>query len=62
VDWLSLGALKERKFGGIGEAYNKYTVPDIPYTPVPEWFKTNPKLVDEPGTPITEIPLQTRMR
>lgn len=54
VDWSSLGALHDQKFGGIGIAFTKCTVPDIPYTPVPEWFRKNPKLVDEPGAPIPE--------
>jgi hypothetical protein len=31
VDWSRLGALKKKKFGGIGAACTKYTVPDIPY-------------------------------
>jgi len=54
VDWSSIAALQGLKFGGLGPAYTKCTVPDIPYTPVPEWFRKNPKLVDEPGTPIPE--------
>ena len=54
VDWSSLGALHGQKFGGIGIAFTKCTVPDIPYTPVPEWFRRNPRLVDEPGAPIPE--------
>jgi hypothetical protein len=28
--------------------------PEISYTPVSEWFRKNPKLVDEHGTPILE--------
>jgi hypothetical protein len=54
VDWSNLTALSERKFGGLGIAYTKCIVSDIPYTPVPEWFMKNPKLVDEPGGPISE--------
>jgi hypothetical protein len=54
VDWSSLGALHGQKFGGIGIAFTKCTVPDISYTPVPEWFRRNPRLVDEHGTPIPE--------
>jgi hypothetical protein len=54
VDWSSLGALHDQKFGGIGIAFTKCTVPDIPYTPVPDWFKKNPRLVDEPGVPIPD--------
>ena len=54
VDWSTLGALNAQKFGGIGTALTKCTVPDIPYTPVPEWFRTNPRLVDDPGAPIPE--------
>jgi hypothetical protein len=50
VDWSSLDALKEKKFGRIGIAYTKCTVLDIPYIPIPEWFRTNLKLVDEPMT------------
>jgi hypothetical protein len=54
VDLSSLGVLHGQKFGGIGIAFTKCTVPDIPYTPVPEWFKKNPRLVDEPGVPIPD--------
>jgi hypothetical protein len=54
VDWSSLDALNEKKFGGIGIAFTKYTVPDIPYTPFLEWFRRNIKLVDEPGIPFSE--------
>jgi hypothetical protein len=52
VDWSSLGALTEKKFGGIGIAFTKCTVPDIPYIPVPEWFRENSGLVDDPSTPV----------
>ena len=54
VDWASLDALNAQKFGGIGFAFTKCTVSDISYTPVPEWFRRNPRLVDEPGTPMPE--------
>ena len=39
---------------GIGIAFIKCAVPDIPYAPVLEWSRTNPGLVDESGTPILE--------
>jgi hypothetical protein len=45
---------KREKIWGLGIAFTKCTVPDISYTPVPEWFRNNPKLVDEPGGPISE--------
>jgi hypothetical protein len=48
MDWSSLGALHGQKFGGIGIAFTKCIVLDIPYTPIPKWFKKNPRLVDEP--------------
>jgi hypothetical protein len=54
VDWSRLAALSERKFGGLRIAYTKCTFLDILYTPVPEWFRRNPKLVDEFGFPIPE--------
>ena len=54
VDWSSLGPLNEKKFGGIGIAFTKCTVPDIPYIPVPEWFRENSRLVDDPSTPIPD--------
>ena len=41
VDWSSLGALKDKKFGSVGIAFTKCAVPNIPYTPVPEWFRKN---------------------
>ena len=64
VDWSSLIVLHGQKFGGIGIALTKCTVPDIPYTPVPEWFRKNHELVDEPGTPIPEgrTPKKPRQR
>jgi hypothetical protein len=54
VDWSSLDALHSQKFGGIGITFTKCTVPVIPYTLVPEWFKKNPRLVDEPRVPISD--------
>ena len=42
VDWASLCALKEKKFGGIGGVFTK-------------WFKNNSKLVDDPRFPIPEV-------
>ena len=54
VDWSTLGALNEKKFGCIGIAFTKCAVPDVPYIPVPDWFRRNPGLVDEHGTPIPE--------
>ena len=55
VDWSNLGALNEKKFKDIGFAVTKCAVPNIPYTPVPEWFKRNPKLVDEHGFQIQKV-------
>ena len=54
VDWSSLGALNEKKFGGIGITFTKCTVPDFPYILVPEWFRENSKLVDDLRTPIPD--------
>ena len=54
VDWSSLGALNEKKFGGIGIAFTKCTVSDIPYIPVPEWFRKNSRLVGDPRTPVPD--------
>jgi hypothetical protein len=36
VDWSNLATLSEKKFGGLGTAFTKCTISDIPYTPVPE--------------------------
>ena len=49
-----MDALNEKKFGGIGIAFTKYTVPDISYIPVTEWFRENSRLVDDPSTPIPD--------
>ena len=46
VDWSTMGALDAQKFGAIGVTFIKYKVPDIPHTPVPEWFRRNHGLVD----------------
>ena len=54
VDWSSLGALNEKKFGGIEIAFTKCTVPDIPYIPVPDWFKENSRLVDDHSTSVPD--------
>jgi hypothetical protein len=54
VDWSSLGALHGQKFGVIGIAFTKCTVQDIPYTPVPEWIRRNPRLVNEHETLILD--------
>ena len=37
---------------------------DIPYEPVPDWFRQDPKLVDEPGRPLPSkrIPKRPRWR
>jgi len=49
-----LGALHGQKFGGIGIAFTKCKVLYILYTPVPDWFRKNSRLVDEPGMPIPD--------
>ena len=62
VDCSSLAALSKRPFGGIGPAFTKCIVPDIPYTTVSKWFRRNPRLVDELGTPIREGGTPKRLR
>ncbi len=54
VDWSSLGVLNENKFGGIGIAFTKCTVPNIPYIPVPKWFRKNSRLIDDRSTPVPD--------
>ena len=49
-----MGALNEKKFGGIEIAFTKCTVPDIPYIPVPDWFKENSRLVDDHSTSVPD--------
>lgn len=49
VDWSTL---KGEKFGHLGTALLARRPKDIPYSPVPDWFRANPKLRDEPGRPL----------
>jgi hypothetical protein len=56
VDWSTL---RSAEFGHIGEALSARRPIDIPYSPVPQWFRENPRLVDEPGQP---LPLQREPR
>ena len=49
VDWSTLW---QDKFGSVGDALSKCQDVDIPYSPVPQWFRKNPKLVDELGCPL----------
>ena len=49
VDWSTL---RSDKFGHIGDALSAKKPVAIPYSPVPDWFRENPRLVDEPGHPL----------
>ena len=51
VDWSTLW---QNKFGSVGDALLKCQDVDILCSPVPQWFRENPKLVDESGCPLPE--------
>ena len=51
VDWSTLKSIN-RKIGQIGDALSKKKPTDIPYEPIPDWFRQNPKFVDEPRHPL----------
>ena len=51
VDWSTLKSIN-KKIGQIGDALSIKKPVNIPYKPIPDWFRQNPKLVDEPGHPL----------
>ena len=51
VDWSTLKSMN-KKIGQIGDALAIKKLMNIPYEPIPDWFRQNPKLVDEPGRPL----------
>ena len=51
VDWSTLKSVN-KKIGQIGDALAMKKPTNIPYEPIPDWFRQNPKLVDEPGCPL----------
>ena len=51
VDWSTLKSVN-KKIGQIGNALAIKKPVNIPYEPIPDWFRQNPKLVDEPGRPL----------
>ena len=51
VNWSTLRG-NGGKFGSIGDSLAVRTPAHIPYSPVPEWFRANPGLYDEPGQPL----------
>ena len=56
------GCSKREAIWGFRTRITKCTVPDIPLTIVPEWFRRTLRIMDEPGTPIPEgrTPKMTR--
>ena len=46
MDWSTL---RWDRFGSIGDALSKCQGVDIPYSPLPQWFRKNLKLLDDPG-------------
>ena len=63
VDWSTLRSIN-KKIGQIGDALSTKKPVDIRYELVPDWFRQNPKLVDEPGCPLPpdRIPKRPRWR
>ena len=51
VDWSTLKSIN-KKIGQIGDTLIIKKPVDIPYEPIPDWFRQNPKLLDEPGRPL----------
>ena len=53
-----------KKIGQIGDALAMKKPVNIPYEPIPNWFRQNPKLVDELGRPLPpdRIPKRPRWR
>jgi hypothetical protein len=49
VDWSTLPSTA---FGHLSEMYLKRKLAQIAYVAVPDWFKNNPILVDDPESPI----------
>ena len=49
---VNFGCSECSEIWAIRIAFTKCKFPDIPYTPVSEWFRMNLGLVDDPGTPI----------
>ena len=63
VDWSTL-RFTNKSIGRIEDAFSKKKPMEIPYSPVPDWFKQNPKLVDEPGNslPLEKISKKPKWR
>ena len=63
VDWFTLRSIN-KKIGQIGDALSTKRPVIIPYSPVPDWFRQNPKLVDDLGLllPLDRISKRSRWR
>ena len=63
VDWFTLRSTN-KSIGQIRDALSKKKPVEIPYSPVRDWFKQNPKLVDEPWSllPPNGIPKKPKWR
>ena len=61
VDWSTLRFIN-KKIGQIGDALSTKKLVDIPYEPVPDWFRQNLKLVDELGHPLPHDRIPKRPR
>ena len=51
MDWSTLKSVN-KKIGQIGDALAIKKPVNIPYEPIPDWFRQNPKLMDEPRRPV----------
>lgn len=51
VDWSTLPS--DESFGSLGEKYTVRRPVGIPYTGIPDWFRSDPTLVDPPGDPLS---------
>ena len=63
VDWSTLRSINE-KIGQIGDALSTKKPMEIPYSPVPNWFRQYSKLVNEPGhpLPLNRLPKRPKWR
>ena len=63
VDWSTLRSIN-KKIRQIRDALSTKKPVEIPYSPIPDWFRQNHKLVDEPRCllPLDKIPKRPRWR
>ena len=63
VDWFTLRSTN-KSIGQIRNALSMKKQVEIPYSLVPDWFRQNPKLMDEPRSPLLpdKIPKKPKWR